>query len=60
MFHTSSQILVSSWSKNDTLVASGGEDTGVAIWDPFKQQNKPLYLLKQAGTVLDIAWKNDT
>jgi len=52
-------IICSVWNKNDTLVASGGDDTGVQIWRPENIQKEPLYKFQQGGTIMDIAWQND-
>jgi WD40 repeat protein len=34
MFKTDNSIFCSSWNKSDTLVATGGDETNVHIWNP--------------------------
>ena len=49
-------LMTASWNKSDTLIGSGGEDTGLFVWDPFKAQHKPLYKLDMPACIIDIAW----
>lgn len=60
LLNAESSLIISSWSKSDTLVASGGDETNVLVWNPNQIQNKePLYTFNQPGQIIDIAWQND-
>ena len=34
LFRSQSSLIVSCWNKSDTLVASGGDETNVLVWNP--------------------------
>ena len=60
LLNAESSLIISSWSKSDTLIASGGDETNVLVWNPNQIQNKePLYTFNQPGQTIDIAWQND-
>ena len=59
LFRSQNSIISSVWNKNDSLVASGGDETGVLVWNPNSIQKEALYHFKQAGTIMDIAWQNE-
>lgn len=59
LFKCENNLICSSWSKNDQLVASGGENTNVLVWNPNIINKDPVYTFSQEGTILDIAWQND-
>ena len=59
LFKAQSSLIHSCWNKNDTLVASGGDETNVLIWNPNTIQKEPLYEFQQGGQIIDIAWQND-
>ena len=34
LLNAESSLIISSWNKSDTLVASGGDETNVLVWNP--------------------------
>lgn len=34
LFRTQNSLIISCWNKSDTLVASGGDETNVLVWNP--------------------------
>lgn len=60
LFRAEGHLVCSCWNKSDTLVASGGNETNVLVWNPSDVQHEALYVLEQPGTIFDIAWQNDT
>jgi len=49
LFKAQNSLICSYWNKSDTLVASGGDETNVLIWNPNSIQKEPLHELKQSG-----------
>ena len=43
MFRAKNAILNSCWNKSDSLVASGGDETNILVWNPNSFQKDPLY-----------------
>lgn len=56
LFRSQNSLICSCWNKSDTLVASGGDDTNILIWNPNTIQKDPLYTFTQSGQIMDIAW----
>ena len=59
LFTTENSLIFSCWNKSDTLVASGGDETNVLVWNPNSVGQEPTYEFKQPGQIIDIAWQND-
>jgi WD40 repeat protein len=59
LIKSQNSLICSCWNKSDTLVASGGDETGVLVWDPTKIQKEALKTFKQPGIIMDIAWQNE-
>lgn len=34
LFRSENSLIYSCWNKNDTLIASGGDETGILVWNP--------------------------
>jgi WD40 repeat protein len=49
LFHAKNSLIYSCWNKSDTLVASGGDDTNVLIWNPTTIKKEPFKVFEQKG-----------
>jgi len=47
LFTTQNSLIFSCWNKSDTLVASGGDETNVLVWNPNSVGQEPVYEFKQ-------------
>ena len=47
VFHAKSQIIISVWNKNDTLVASAGDNNSIYIWNPTIVGHEAMFTLNQ-------------
>lgn len=56
LFRSQNSLICSCWNKTDTLIASGGDETGVLVWNPSSIQKEAVYSFKQQGQIMDIAW----
>ena len=59
IYQAQSSLITSCWNKSDTLVASGGDETNIQVWNPTTLQKDPVYQFNQPGQIIDIAWQND-
>lgn len=60
LFRSQNRLICSAWNKGDTLVASGGENTNLLIWNPATVVKEPVHKLPQPGEIIDIVWQNDS
>jgi len=60
LFRSQSRLMYSAWNKNDTLIASGGENTNLLIWNPATVVKEPVHKLPQPGEIVDVVWQSDT
>ena len=56
LFRAQSTLIFSTWNKSDSLVASGGDETNLLVWNPNSIQKEPMYKFTQPGQIIDISW----
>ena len=47
VFRAKPQIIVSTWNKNDSLVASAGDDNSIYIWNPSSIADDAMFIINQ-------------